>query len=302
MNKKLNNIKIFIRSIFLKFSKNLSTKEGRKFFIIRLSFVFLGLYGIFSLNSYYRNKIGTEIYGNIDIREVDLGFRVAGKLQNVFVEEGDFVKEGQVLAELDKEPFEQDLKMINATLSANEAALKNAELNFNMIEDLYKMNIKSKYEYSNALMQIEQAKANLNFAKAKVSNSKIALNDGILVAPSDGIIVNRAFEKGSILNSNAKVITLSLTSFVYAKGYISETHVGKLKIGDHVVILTDSNTCFDGVLSYISPNAEFTPKTIETRELRTDLVYRVHFIIKNHENKLHRGMPVTIKIRFSDDK
>jgi HlyD family secretion protein len=255
---------------------------------------------VFGAFYYYKNKqpetADNVLYGNIDIREVALGFRVVGKLEKVLTEEGDSVKEGELLATLDKKPFQESLNLAKANLRAGSERLKNAKQNLDRAKKLYKAKSASKKQLQNAesaFLELLHEKSSL---EASLQIAKTALNDTNLFAPSEGIIIVRSFEKGSQISPAESVLTLSLASPVYARGYVSETSLGKIQIGQKAKIKTDSGEEFEGQIGYISPRAEFTPKTVETRELRTDLVYRVRVLVKNPNGSLKQGMPITIML------
>ena len=100
-----------------------------------------------------------------------------------------------------------------------------------------------------------------------------------------------------MLSVGAPVYTLSLTDTVYVRAYVSETHLGKLAPGATVYVTSDSSDRrYQGQVGFISPRAEFTPKTVETPELRTDLVYRLRIVVAEADQALRQGMPVTVEV------
>ena len=130
-----------------------------------------------------------------------------------------------------------------------------------------------------------------------VDEALIALNDTKLVAPSDGIILTRIFENGAIVGAGVPVYTLSLNDKMWVRAYITGEDLGRVKIGDKVKVSIDSNDkVYEGQIGFISPQAEFTPKNIETTSLRGDLVYRIRIVILNPDDFLKQGMPVSIEI------
>ena len=120
----------------------------------------------------------------------------------------------------------------------------------------------------------------------------------MLTAPSDGVILTRAQEAGAILQAGSAVFTLSLVNPVWVRAYVHEPDLGCIHPGMKVEIRTDSHRdkLYTGQIGYISPRAEFTPKTVETTELRTALVYRLRIVVANSDEGLRQGMPVTITI------
>src|SRR5690606_10024904 len=121
------------------------------------------------------------------------------------------------------------------------------------------------------------------------------LDDTSLKAPSDGTILTRIREPGTILAAGAPVYTLSLDQAVWIRAYIEEPDLGKIAPGTQVAIETDSSAKrYRGRVGFISPRAEFTPKSVETPGARTDLVYRIRIIVDDADAGLRQGMPVTI--------
>jgi HlyD family secretion protein len=143
--------------------------------------------------------------------------------------------------------------------------------------------------------------AELEAARAKVAQAERQLADAELCAPANGVILTRVEEPGAIVATGATVYTLSLKAPIWVRSYISEPDLGRIHPGLEVEVVTDSRPGipYKGQIGFISPVAEFTPKSVETEELRTDLVYRLRIIIKEPDKALRQGMPVTI--RFPDD-
>ena len=124
------------------------------------------------------------------------------------------------------------------------------------------------------------------------------LEDTTLKSPSDGVILTRAQEPGAILPIGATVLTVSLKEPVWIRAYVSEPNLGRIHQGAKVEIRTDSrpNQPYAGTIGFISPRAEFTPKSVETSELRTSLVYRLRVVVTNADDGLLQGMPVTATV------
>ena len=250
------------------------------------------------------------LYGNIEIRQVDLSFRVSGRLKKVYFEEGDYVKKGEKLAELDFDTFDINLNELSARVLERRAKMLNAN-------DIYMRNLPlcrdftlSKQQCKNLLTDKKTTLADYELAKAQLQNAKIAREDAVLRAPDDGIITVRITEPGTILNAGVPVYSMSLFKPVWARAYISEEYLGRIKFGQKAYISSDSNPKeeFEAHIGFISPVAEFTPKTVETVSLRTDLVYRLRVIVNEPEDDraaglhlyLRQGMPVNIRIPLDE--
>ncbi len=130
------------------------------------------------------------------------------------------------------------------------------------------------------------------------------MQDTVLTAPSDGVILTRAQEAGAILQTGSPVFTVSLVNPVWVRAYVHEPDLGRIHPGMSVEIRTDSrrDKPYTGQIGYISPLAEFTPKTVETTALRTALVYRLRIVVSDPDEGLRQGMPVTVTVVGNDSK
>ena len=287
------------------------------------------------------------LYGNVDIREVQLGFRVSGRLEQMKFEEGDAVSAGAVLATLDSKPQQDGLALAEAKVSEAtarlavlrtgsrpqeieqararvveaEAALKNAEQEYRRQREVTDKGLSSQGLLDNAVAQRDEtsarlaasrealalaiegaraedilaAEAALAGAQAQREQAVTQLEDTQLKAPSNGIVLTRVREPGAIVAAGAPVYTVSLTDTVYVRAYVDEPQLGKVVPGATLTVTTDSSDrVYTGQVGFVSPRAEFTPKSVETPELRTDLVYRLRIVIPDADDGLRQGMPVTI--------
>ncbi len=239
------------------------------------------------------------VYGNVDIREVDLGFRVFGKVEKLYVDEGDHVKEGDLLAELDNGPYADALSGAQASVEAVKVSLANAAKQFLRRTQAVQTCAVSEEDFENALSQEKELQANLKEAEASLSIAKTRYDDTKLFAPSSGTILTRIREPGSVLNPGEPVFSLSLEDPIWIRTYVSEPDLGAIHPGMAAEVITDTpkNPIYHGHIGFISPVAEFTPKNVETTDLRTELVYRIRVVIDHPDPGLRQGMPVTVKIK-----
>ncbi len=166
-----------------------------------------------------------------------------------------------------------------AKLSEARAGLKQARGNLTKIDATEK--------------DIESAQAQINLAKATLSQARIQLGYTRLVAPYSGIITSRNIEPGEVVSPGREVLTLSDLSVVDLKIFVDETDIGKVKPGQKVNVVVDTfpGKFYAGRVAYISPQAEFTPKIIQTKKERVKLVYLVKVSIPNPRLELKTGMP-----------
>ncbi|CDH20657.1 secretion protein HlyD [Xenorhabdus bovienii] len=303
---------------------------------------------------YYQEQNDKELmlYGNVDVRTVNLSFRVAGKLAALQVDEGDAITAGQALGQLDNAPFINALNQAKATRDAAKANLAKTEAGYRkeeiaqvraettqkesafrfadsflkrqqglwqrkMIADNELDNAKTgqhqalaayqaakdklrQFEAGYRKEEIAAAKAQLAQAEAAVAQAELNSQDTQLTSPSAGVILTRAIEPGTMLAAGNTVFTLSLTNPVWIRAYIDEPNLNQAIAGREIQIYTDGrkNQPYHGKIGFVSPTAEFTPKNVETPDLRTDLVYRLRIIVNDPDEGLKQGMPVTL--RFTD--
>ena len=145
----------------------------------------------------------------------------------------------------------------------------------------------------------DAARALLAQETASIIQIERKLADSNLVAPNDGIILTRSREIGAIVQAGETVFTLTLTTPVWVRTYVNERDLGLIRPGMPASVTTDTapNRPYSAHIGFISPTAEFTPKTVETREIRTNLVYRLRVVVDNPDGGLRQGMPVTVKTR-----
>jgi HlyD family secretion protein len=290
------------------------------------------------------------LYGNVDIRQVQLAFNDSERITALLVQEGDHVKPGQLLATLDTQRFAasvadakakvaaqrqivakleagnrpQEVRKAKADMEAAKADLENAQLTYGRVTDLVTQNVDSQQRADDARAALDMARARLNAAKqtydlmvlgprqediaaakailqayeAELVLAQQNLADAKLYAPTNGIIEDRILEPGDMASPQKPVFTLALNDPVWVRAYIPETDLGKLHLGMKATVTTDSfpGKQYDGWIGFISPTAEFTPKAVETAEVRTKLVYQVRVFVHNPQDELRLGMPAVVTI------
>ena len=291
------------------------------------------------------------LQGNVDVRQVNLGFKVAGRIAEMRVEEGDAIVAGTILATLDKSYFNDDLRLSRARVAAQtailarlqngsrpeeialaranvaerEAALTLAQETLVRQQQLAAQGSSPHQRHDEATAaagqasaardsakqtlqlalvgpraeDIDAAKAQLEFEAASLAQAGRRLADADLIALGPGVILTRAREAGAIANAGETVFSATLVKPVWVRTYVTETDLGKIKPGMAVEVRNDSGRAFRGHVGFISPVAEFTPKSVETKELRTSLVYRLRVVVDGEPVGLLQGMPVTITAKLA---
>ena len=277
--------------------------EKKKIIALVLIILIAGLcFFIYKANKKDNSKELT-LFGNIEIRQIDLSFQVPGLVSKLLKEEGDTVKKGELVAVMDESDYDANFKRATAEVDRTLAAQKDAVDKYNRYAPLGVDDTVSKQEVES--LYNAQNKANADY-KAAVANKDYLTNQlkyTKLYAPEDGTIMVRVVEPGSNVQKGQPVYTMAKTNPVWVRAYINEKELGNIKYGQKVNVYTDTtnpNTGkkreYKGQIGYISPVAEFTPKTVQSTDIRTDLVYRIRVYIDDTDEFLRQGMPVTIKV------
>lgn len=261
---------------------------------------------------YFKNrKVNNELtlYGNIEIRQVDLSFQVAGKIEKMLKEEGDAVKQGELIAVLDDKDYVSNLEKAEADVEKTLALKSDAESRFERQAPLVEDNTISKQDYDTLLNTKNKSNADYDAAVAQKNFAKNQLDYTKVYAPEEGIIMIRVHEPGANVAKGQPVYTMAKTKPVWVRAYVNETDLGNIKYGQAVDVYTDTidpktgeKRMYKGQVGYISPVAEFTPKTVQSTDIRTNLVYRIRVYIYDIDEYLRQGMPVTIKVNLDSQK
>jgi HlyD family secretion protein len=150
--------------------------------------------------------------------------------------------------------------------------------------------------------EISQVRSNYENAKANIDLIKKQISDSHITSPIDGIVVERFIELGESVNYGSAIIKVSDLSKVKLVVYVNEENLGKVKLGQTAEISTDTykDKTYTGKVIFISPEAEFTPKNIQTKDERTKLVFAVKIEIPNPDYELKAGMPADAKIKLQN--
>ncbi len=151
--------------------------------------------------------------------------------------------------------------------------------------------------------EIQAAEARLDQARAAADLLAKTIADCTVTAPAGGTVTHKAVEAGELVTPGATVFTLADLDSVYVVLYITEREVGRVRLGDAAEILIDAfpDRPFTGKITYISPEAEFTPKNVQTKEDRIKLVFGVKVEIENREGLLKPGLPADAVIRVGPE-
>jgi HlyD family secretion protein len=302
-----------------------------------------------------RENGALALYGNVDLRQVDVAFNNSERVAAVLVQEGEAVRKGEVLARLETARLEpqlaqaeaqaaaqrfvlqrlrsgsrpEEIAQARANVEAAEADLWNAQMQYDRLRNA------SEVSAGRAVRQqdVDTGKAALQVAEAKLSVNRRALElslagprkeeiaeaearlraneaqaellrrqlaDSQLVAPVDGVIRTRVMEPGEMASPQRTVFSLAVTDPKWVRVYVSGRDLGKVRQGMPAEVAVDSFPArrFEGWVGFISPVAEFTPKSVHTEELRPSLVYEVRVFVKDPGDDLRLGMPATAFLKI----
>ena len=277
----------------------------KKIVILVLFCLIAGLCVYFFLNK-KENPNELTLYGNIEIRQVDMSFQVGGQIAKMLKEEGDKVHKGELIATLDDKDYKANFEKASAETAKTLALKTDAEDKFKRNAPLVDDNTISKQDYETLLNTKDKANADFQAATAQKNFAKNQLDYTKIYAPDDGIILVRVQEEGATVNKGQIVYSISKTKPVWVRAFVNETDLGNIKYGMNVKVYTDSvnpetgkKREYNGKIGFISPVAEFTPKTVQSTDLRTSLVYRIRVYIDDIDDFLRQGMPTTIKVDLS---
>lgn len=321
-------------------------RQHKKYLLLPLLFIGAGVG--WNCQQSFKNKAALILYGNVDIRQVSLAFNVSERIVAMEVEEGDYVKKGDVLARLNTRPLELAIVQTRAQIAAQEATLtrlrngsrpeeirqararsdiaaieeKHARIYYQRMESLfqkdaisrqtrddaetkYKVAVASLHDATATLQlcltgprqeDISAAEAQLAALKASLQTEEYNLGEAALRAPQDGVIRSRLMESGDLASPTKAVYLLGLENVKWVRAYIAEKRLGEIREGMKAQVVIDSfpDERLNGQVGYVSDTAEFTPKNVQTEELRSSLLYEIRVYVRDEKKRLRMGMPATI--------
>jgi HlyD family secretion protein len=296
------------------------------------------------------------VSGTVEAREVDISPKLPGRIEAIYADEGDHVKKGSLLLQMDDQQLKiqveraiaaqkaatetlhdleagarkEEIASAVASLDAAEATYQKSFDDLKRAEELFKEGAASKDFLEKASLQLDTSKTNRDMAKEKlellkagarvniIESAKYAVQqaqrsvdelmflktDSRTFSPIDGIVTLRSAEPGEVIASGTPVLTVINPADCYVRIYISEKVLAQVSIGQEVKVFSDSfpDKSFKGKLTYISSEAEFTPRNIQTQDERVKLVYTSKVTIENDDMMFKPGMPVDVKIQLRNDQ
>lgn len=271
-----------------------------------------------------KNNENADAYGNFETTEVTVSSEANGKIEFLNIEEGNEVKKGQVVALIDTLQLhfnKEQLKASIATVQSKSASvlsqisvlneqLKTAKIEQNRILNMFNENAATKRQVDEIegkvnviIKQINSVQTQnapiLNEVKSievQIAKLEDQIKKSQVINPIDGTVLTKYAETSEITAFGKPLYKIANLNEMELRVYFSETQLPQIKIGQHVKVVIDSNDStksYNGTISWISSQAEFTPKVIQTKEERTNLVYAVKVKVKN-DGSLKIGMPAEV--------
>jgi len=259
-------------------------------------------------------KKSRGIYGSgmIEVKEVEISTKLSGQIKEITTDEGNYVKQGDTLVIIDHRELlaQKDQAMAGmqvAEQSLNEIALnkKDLEKNVQRIQNLYAAGNVSEKELEDIETRLEVLKTQENRAKASIKGAQAQLNfiqaqleNAYILSPLSGVVLARNFEKGELVFQGARLLAVGDLDSAWLKIYIVERDIGRVWLGAKSNVYVDAypKEVFSGAVTWISSEAEFTPKNIQTKEERSGLVFAIKITIPSTNQKLLPGMPADAEI------
>ncbi|MGD0489219.1 MAG: efflux RND transporter periplasmic adaptor subunit [Syntrophorhabdales bacterium] len=306
------------------------------------------------LSARYFGKRGEEhvllLSGNMEVTETNTGFKPAGRVIDLLVDEGQSVRKGDLLARLDDAEAAsvvaqqraalqeagarlaeleagsrpQEIEQAKADVQTQEAELVRIKKDYERAEMLYHNGAipsaqfdaaKSAFESRAAQLcraaeqlsltkegprkeSIEAAAYRVRQARAQLRVVEEKLNDTLIYAPFSGVILRKNVELGETVAQGVPVYTIGDLANPWIKVYVKEDKLGLVKLGQKAQVTTDTyrGKVYNGWVSFISSEAEFTPKNVQTQEERVKLVFGVKVLVENVNNELKPSMPADVRI------
>lgn len=246
------------------------------------------------------NHKGLKVSGNIEGDDVRLSFRVQGQIVELFTDEGKVLKTGDPVARLNTDELIRIRDNAQASLQAAELQYSQDKLDYERAENLFQAGAVPMQKRDTAKTQVDTDKANISALKASLELAKTRLDFANLASPLDGFVLVKSALPGEVVQIGAPVFTVIDLNNIWVTAYINETDLGKVKLNQEAEVLTDTypGKAYKGRVSFISSEAEFTPKTIQTTEERVKLVYRIKVKVDNSSFDLKPGMPADAYIHI----
>lgn len=265
---------------------------------------YLGVILIFaaSLTAGCKPEIEDEIsaVGTVEMTETVVSSKQNGRITQMFFEEGQRIKTGDLMAELEHQQLDAQIKAARSNLQVSMLNLNAAQRDMNRLRKLLRDELISQAEYDRAVTGKEVYEAQVKQAEANLGLLEVQLGDTRILAPANGFISAKLAEPGELASLGSSLYTILDEAKPWVKIYLPLKEVEQVSLDQSAVVNLDAfpDLDFKGRISYIARKAEFTPKDYLSKEERIKQVYEVKVELDNTSGKLKAGIPVEVKIRL----
>lgn len=251
-----------------------------------------------------------SVSGTIEVDDTHVASRYGGRVLKLYADEGDMLKEGALIADLDASELhaQRDLMLAQIATAQHDLEAQSAQLDFlkadaRRQQDLLKTKVVSPNDAERAISAwkaqektIEASQKRIEQARAQLAQTDAQLNEMRILAPSDCVLEVLSVKVGDVLPPNREVATLLLTHHLWVRVYVPESWLGRIKLGEEVRVRVDSfkDKDFKGVVEQIGRQAEFTPRNVQTVEDRVRQVFGIKVRLPNVEDDLRAGMSADV--------
>ncbi len=266
--------------------------------VMVLGISFLSMLFLVSGCGYKKTDQRIKATGTVEMTETTINSKSSGRIVTILADEGQAVKAGDLLAELDHEELDAQIAAAKSNLDVAIANYDAARTDLARNRQLYQAQQISASQFDQAVTKNDVTKAQVSQAKANLDLLNVQLKNVQIFAPAAGILSEKLIENGEVIASGTSLFTLLDYEKPWVKVYLPLKEVSKVRLNDKSYITLDAfpNRKFWGRISFISNEAEFTPKDFLSKEERVKQVFAVKVQLANKDNILKAGLPVDVTI------
>ena len=245
-----------------------------------------------------RDEGALVLSGNVEVTEVNIGCKIPGRVVALLTDEGLKVKKGDRIAVLDSAELQSIVAQNRASVGYGRAELEKAKKDYDRAQILFENGAISAQQIDAAKKSYEVSVSQLQQAEAALAAAQDRLKDTVIYAPVSGVVLSKNVERGETVSAGTPLYTIGDLENPWVKVYVKEDKLGLVKLGQKAEATTDSypGKAYEGIVTYISSEAEFTPKNVQTQEERVKLVFGVKVSVKNISDELKPSMPADVRI------
>jgi HlyD family secretion protein len=273
--------------------------------------------------------------GHVEATDVRIATKVAGRLQDFALQEGDTVKTGQTRAERQQATAELQLRRAGsrkedvaagaAQVSQAQAELDGAQKDLDRMQGLldrgsgttkFRDDARTRRDVAAARLrgaretlarlkngsrpeEIESARARVGVSDARMAQLDQQIKDATVVSPTTGVVTEKIAQAGELLQAGSPLCVITDLADAWLTVYVGEPDLGRIRIGQEADVVTDDGQSRKGRITFVASKAEFTPKNVQTRDERVKLVYKVKVGLDNRDGLFKPGMPAEARFRVA---